>query len=61
MLSLVSKIRSSRKELTVKTEGERKVARSAKGERSGRTDKDLAMKLRTELRNRPFAQDFASN
>ena len=48
MLSLVSKIRSGRKELPVIIEGDRKELRSAYSEQSGITDRDLAMKFRTE-------------
>ena len=48
MLSLVSKIRPGWKELPVIIEGDRKELRSAYSEQSGITDKDLAIKLRTE-------------
>ena len=48
MLSLVSNIRLGRKELPMIIEGDRKEVRSAYSEQSGITDKDLAIKLRTE-------------
>ena len=48
MLSLVSEIRSGRKELPVIMAGDRKELRSAYSEQSSIIDKDLAIQLRTE-------------
>ena len=48
MLLFLSKKSSVRKELPVIIEGDRKEVRSAYSEQSGITDKDLAIKLRTE-------------